>query len=146
MTASRAPLHQPAPRPIPRSIPQRRVKPKPKSQAQLLQRLQVIQNITVASALLLTGGVFVLYGWSVHTQKRWNQQYSKLEHYKQVESRLINAAEALDHALLNQKIQEGNWRRATPDRTIFVEELPSRPPVPVEPLPPENSNPLPVAY
>ncbi len=143
MTASRAPLRQVVARPIP---PQRKVKPKPTKQAKLLQRLQVIQHISVATALSLTGMVFVFYGWTVYTQKQWNQQYNRLENYKQIEGRLINAAEALDHDRLKQEWERGNLIRATPDRVIFVEGMPPRSPVVPEPLPQPVSPALPIAY
>lgn len=146
MTASRAPLRQIAARPIPRSIPQRKVKPKPTSQAQLLQRLQVIQHISVATALSLTSLGFIFYGWTVYTQKQWNEQYSKLENFKQIEGRLINAAEALDHDQLKREWEGGNLIRATPDRVIFVEGMPPRPPVVKESLPQPTTSSLPVAY
>lgn len=146
MTASRAPLPRIETRPVSRPQKQRRVKPKPVSQAKLLHRLQLLQNLAVTSALLLTGCVFVLYGWTVHVQKRWNQQYSKLEHLKQLEGRLINATEALQHDRIQRAWQEGHLLRETPDRVIFLEAEPPRPPV-VPPTPTTPPAPqLPIAY
>ena len=146
MTASRAPLRQIAARPIPRSVPQRKAKPKPTSQARLLHRLKVVQNISVTISFVLTGCVFVVYGWSVHTQKRWNEQYTKLEYYKQMEVRLINAAEALQNDRIHRAWEEGTLVRETPDRVIFVEAMPPRAPVTIERTPREPVNPLPIAY
>ncbi len=147
MTASRAPLRPNVTRPVPHQVPKVRAQPKPTNQAKLLQQLQLIQNISVVSALLLTGCVFVLYGWTVVSQKRWNQQYSKLEYLKQMEGKLINAAEALDHDRLQRAWAEGNnLVRETPDRVIFIEAMPPRQPLPSAPPAPEPDSSLPIAY
>ncbi len=144
MTASRAPLRQIAAHPVPRSIPPR---PKPAPQkSKFLQRLHLIQHIAVATTLLLTGCVFCLYAWTVFTQKRWNEQYNKLEYYKQLEGRLINAAEALEHDRLQRAWQSNSLVRETPDRVVFVEGAPPRPKVEQEPVIEAPPSHLPIAY
>ncbi|MCS6959069.1 MAG: hypothetical protein RMK91_03370 [Pseudanabaenaceae cyanobacterium SKYGB_i_bin29] len=146
MTASRAPLPRIETRPVSRPLTQRRAKPKPTSQTQLLHRLQLLQNLAVGSVVLLTGCVFVLYAWTVYVQKRWNQQYSKLEYLKQLEGRLINATEALQHDRIQQAWEEGKLLRETPDRIIFIEAQPPRPPIQPPTPSPDPAPQLPIAY
>ncbi len=87
-----------------------------------------VQNLSIATTILLTAAVFGIYGWTVYAQDQWNQQYKKLEHLKRQERQLTTAEEALDNNLIRSVQQQpGDLIRERPEQSIFLPAAPLRP-------------------
>jgi hypothetical protein len=90
--------------------------------------LMRVQKLSIATTVLLTVSVFVIYGWTVYAQDQWNQQYKKLEQLKRQERQLTNAAGSFDNELLRSIQKEpGDLVRERPENSIFLQAAPLRP-------------------
>jgi len=93
-----------------------------------LRMLMRVQKLSIATTVLLTVSVFVIYGWTVYAQDQWNQQYKKLEQLKRQERQLTNAAGSFDNELLRSIQKEpGDLVRERPENSIFLQAAPLRP-------------------
>ncbi|MFN3927539.1 MAG: hypothetical protein ACK4QL_09510 [Pseudanabaenaceae cyanobacterium] len=65
-----------------------------------LKGLIATQQVSITTAVLLTASLLAVYGWSVHTQAQWNQQYQKLQLLKRQERKLAGAIETFENDLV----------------------------------------------
>lgn|GEM_PF-1648844 len=86
------------------------------------------QKFSIALTGITFACVTVVYAWNVQVQKKFDQQYRKLETLKQSERQLIVANESLDHDLITnidrlpiKLIQE------KPQQSIFITPAPASP-------------------
>ncbi|AFY74495.1 hypothetical protein Syn7502_02523 [Synechococcus sp. PCC 7502] len=92
------------------------------------QLLLSCQKISIAMTAISFTCVGAVYGWNVHVQKKFDQQYNKLQTLKQNERQLIVANESLDHDLItNIDRLPVKLVPEKPQQSIFI--------VPAEPSP-----------
>ena len=93
-----------------------------------LRLLVSTQKLSIAMTVMLTISVFVIYGWTVYAQDKWNQQYEKLEQLKRQERQLTTAAGAFENdALRAVQKSPGQLVRERPEQSIFIQAAPLRP-------------------
>ncbi|CAN1209490.1 Cell division protein FtsL [Tumidithrix helvetica PCC 7403] len=163
MTSSRARVSEQykyAERPSQRSTrrspaPQRNVKNLPRRSSvplpAWLQFLVAIQKLSITSTVMLTVGVFGIYGWTVYAQESWNNQHKKLEQLQRQERQLTSAEASLSYDLIKKfQTQPGELVRESPERSIFLESAPTRPNRAPAPVPADTDtkakSPTPVGY
>jgi hypothetical protein len=79
------------------------------------------QKLSIAVTALSFIGVSAVYGWNVHVQKKFDQQYRKLETLKQSERQLIVANESLAHDLItNLDRLPVKLVQEKPQQSIFI--------------------------
>jgi len=79
------------------------------------------QKLSIAFTALSFIGVGTVYGWNVHVQKKFDQQYRKLETLKQSERQLIVANESLAHDLItNLDRLPVKLVQEKPQQSIFI--------------------------
>jgi hypothetical protein len=80
-----------------------------------------------AIALLLVAAALTVYGWTVHTQQVWGQEYHRLRNLQQQERQLTVANEALKNDLAQQaEAPTSPLRPPSPGDTIFLAPAPVR--------------------
>lgn len=116
-----------------------------------LRCLVVLQRSLSMATLILVAAMMALYGWSVYSQKNWNQMYQRLQTLRRHEQQLTVASEELKHQIAEQAEQPGlDFVVQKPTNTLFLRRTaqstppPSPPSSPQPPLTPDPS--LPVAY
>lgn len=80
-----------------------------------------LQAISIAVTAVSFVCVGVVYGWNVHVQKKFDQQYLKLETLKQSERQLIVVNESLGYDLItNLDRLPVKLVREKPQQSIFI--------------------------
>lgn len=89
--------------------------------------LVVAHRGTSAIALVLLAAALTVYGWTVHTQQVWGQEYHRLRNLQQQERQLTVANEALKNDLAQRaEDPSSSLRPPSPDDTIFLAPAPLR--------------------
>jgi hypothetical protein len=92
--------------------------PSPAKVSNWVISLQAISIAVTAVSFVCVGAV---YGWNVNVQKKFDQQYRKLETLKQSERQLIVANESLGHDLItNLDRLPVKLVREKPQQSIFI--------------------------
>jgi hypothetical protein len=101
------------------------------------------QKLSIAFTALSFIGVSAVYGWNVHVQKKFDQQYRKLETLKQSERQLIVANESLAHDLItNLDRLPVKLVQEKPQQSIFITSTTVIPVQVVNKNPPKLFDPL----
>ncbi len=100
----------------------------PISNSAISKWLVSVQKLSIAFTALSFLSVSAVYGWNVHVQKKFDQQFRKLETLKQSERQLIVANESLDHDLItNIDRLPVKLVREKPQQSIFIISAPTIP-------------------
>lgn len=105
-----------------------------------LQSLILVQKGSSVLMLGLVTSALAVYGWTVHSQQLWSQEYQRLETLQRSEWQFTTANEVLKNQMAQQAEKpEAGLTLSTPDHTVFMQPAPPRPavvpPSPVVPAP-----------
>ncbi len=93
-----------------------------------LKWLASCQKLSIAVTAISFICVGAVYSWDVYVQKRFDQQYNKLQTLKQSERQLIVANESLDHDLItNLDRLPVKLVQEKPQQSIFITPVPASP-------------------
>ncbi len=102
-----------------------KVMPDRQSQPMWLRSILRVQRASSAAVVLLLGGALTLYGLTVYSEQRWNQEYQKLEALRRGEQQLSAASEVLKHQLAKEaQNPETGLAPQKPADTIFLSPIP----------------------
>lgn len=97
-----------------------------------LKLLLVLQHTSGPLALSLVTAALVVYGWTVHVQQIWSNNFHQLERLQQQERNLTTYGQMVNHQIAKQaEAPDTNLALPGPQNTIFLE-----PPQPL-PAPPQ---------
>lgn len=107
-----------------------------------LKLLSHLQQRFSAIAWLLVAIVLIIYGWSVYSQKKWNQDYGRLKSLQIYEQQLTRANEVLKNQLANQA-QQPDMGLVPPDPAAAIvlqpiDKVPQRTPNSLPPTAPNS--------
>ena len=86
-----------------------------------LRFLLLLQHSSSAFACCTVLSALAVYGWTVYTPQRWNQEYQKLESLRRYERNLTTANETLKNELSQQAEKpETGLGAPKPERLIFL--------------------------
>ncbi len=108
----------------------------------------VAQRSSFICASTVTAIALTLYGWTVYSQQRWSNHYSRFRQLQHYEQQLVTVTGALEAQILQPADAASIVRPITPDDV--VELVPAAPRSAIaEPTPPSEltwSAPQPVGY
>ncbi|ALF52515.1 hypothetical protein ACX27_06115 [Nostoc piscinale CENA21] len=90
-----------------------------------LLRLYTVHRYSSVVTFLLVAVALVVYGWTVYSQERWNQEFRRLQNLQRNERQLTTT-----NAMLKNKMAEEAEKPSaglvspTPDKTIFLPSAP----------------------
>jgi len=94
-----------------------------------LRSLLNIQWTTSIATFVLLGVTLSIYGGTVYVQKRWSEEYQKLENLRRAEQQFSATNEVLKHQIANTGASASSGLKSqTPADLLFVTPSSSRPP------------------
>jgi hypothetical protein len=114
-----------------------------------LKALLLLQRTSSVITFILVISLLAVYGWTVYTQQRWGQAYSRMEALQKQERQLMAANEVIKNQMAEQaEAPDVGLVLPQPGNTIFLTPAPSRPPIePEVNLPPPQPIPArPLGY
>ena len=94
-----------------------------------LRSLLKLQWTSSIATLMLLGVTLSIYGGTVYVQKRWSEEYQKLENLRRAEQQFSATNEVLKHQIANTGASASSGLKSqTPADLLFVAPSSSRPP------------------
>lgn len=106
--------------------------PRSKTQPRWLRRLRIAQQSSVAIASILLTSALSVYGWTVHSQQQWSDQYDQRQALQGKESGMSAMIEAIRAEAAQRAEQPGSRMEfPAPDATVYLTPEPPRVPIAV---------------